>query len=99
MNIAELKILLMEEQYPVLTDDQLTMLTTMYTSVNQACYMGCLMKAQANKITVGPITIENDRNFWIQLANSFKEAYIDELASQGKASKSITGKCIGRSDE
>lgn len=99
MSVADLKILLMEDQYPILTEQQLNKLATMYESLNQACYMGCLMKAQANKITVGPITIENDVNFWLQLANSFKEAYEEELANQRGSSRSITGKCIGRSDE
>lgn len=99
MSVADLKILLMEDQYPILTEQQLNKLATMYESLNQACYMGCLMKAQANKITVGPITIENDVNFWLQLANSFKEAYERELANKTGSSKSITGKCIGRSDE
>jgi len=99
MSVADLKILLMEDQYPILTEQQLNKLATMYESLNQACYMGCLMKAQANKITVGPITIENDVNFWLQLANSFKEAYEQELANKTGSSKSITGKCIGRSDE
>lgn len=99
MSVADLKILLMEDQYPILTEQQLDKLATMYESLNQACYMGCLMKAQANKITVGPITIENDANFWLQLANSFKEAYEQELANKTGSSKSITGKCIGRSDE
>ena len=99
MSVEDLKILLMEEQYPILTEAQLNKLTSMYTNINQACYMGCLMKAQANKITVGPITIENDTNFWLQLANSFKEAYEQELANQTGSSRSITGKCIGRSDE
>jgi len=99
MSVADLKILLMEDQYPILTEQQLNKLATMYESLNQACYMGCLMKAQANKITVGPITVENDVNFWLQLANSFKEAYEQELANKTGSSKSITGKCIGRSDE
>lgn len=99
MSVEELKILLMEEQYPILTEAQLSKLATMYTSINQACYMGCLMKAQANKITVGPITIENDSNFWLQLSNSFKQAYEDELSNQTHSSRSLTGKCIGRSDE
>lgn len=99
MSVEDLKILLMEDQYPILTEEQLNKLATMYESLNQACYMGCLMKAQANKITVGPITIENDVNFWLQLANSFKEAYEQELANKTGSSKSITGKCIGRSDE
>lgn len=99
MSVADLKILLMEDQYPILTEPQLNKLATMYESLNQACYMGCLMKAQANKITVGPITIENDVNFWLQLANSFKEAYEQELANKTGSSKSITGKCMGRSDE
>ena len=99
MSVEELKILLMEEQYPILTEAQLSKLATMYTSINQACYMGCLMKAQANKITVGPITIENDSNFWLQLSNSFKQAYEDELSNQTRSSGSLTGKCIGRSDE
>lgn len=91
----QLSMLLMEEQYPILSDEQLNLLCTMYDDINQACMIGCSMKAQANKITVGPITIENDANFWIQLSNSFKQQWLNT----NKTTRSITGKCIGRADE
>ena len=98
LDITQLLILLMEEQYPILSQDQLNALAAMYSDINQACYVGCLMKAQANKITVGPITIENDSNFWLQLANSFKLQWLSG-SNSSRGSRSITGKTIGRSDE
>ena len=92
---SKLSMLLMEEQYPILSNEQLELLCSMYDNIYQACYVGCTMKAQANKITVGPITIENDSNFWIQMANSFRLQWLED----SKRSRSITGKCVGRADE
>jgi hypothetical protein len=96
LNIEELSMLLMEEQYPILSQEQLELLATMYDNIYQACYVGCTMKAQANKVTVGPISIENDKSFWIQMANSFRQQWLLEGSNK---SRSITGKCVGRADE
>lgn len=91
----QLAMLLMEEQYPILSDEQLELLCTMYDNIYQACYVGCTMKAQSNKITVGPITIENDANFWTTMADSFKEQW----QMSKTTSRSLSGKCVGRADE
>lgn len=93
-----LRILLMEEQYPMLSDDQLEYLCSVCASMNQACYMGCKMKAKSDKVKVGPIEVENDASYWINLADVYFDAWQAELSNQGK-SRSITGKCIGRADE
>lgn len=93
-----LGILLMEEQYPMLSDEQLEYLCKVCTNMNQACYMGCKMKAKSDKVKVGPIEVENDASYWINLADVFFDAWQAELASQG-SSRSLTGKCIGRADE
>ena len=92
-----LRILLMEEQYPMLSNDQLEYLCGVCDSMNQACYMGCKMKAKSDKVKVGPIEVENDASYWINLAEVYFDAWQAELA-QGK-SRSLTGKCVGRADE
>jgi hypothetical protein len=88
----------MEEQYPMLSDDQLEYLCGVCSSMNQACYMGCKMKAKSDKVKVGPIEVENDASYWINLADVYFDAWQAELTSQGK-SRSLTGKCVGRADE
>ena len=71
LDINQIGTLLMEEQYPILSDTQLTMLATTYDNIYQACYVGALMKAQTEVITVGPISIKSDANFWKNLADAF----------------------------
>ena len=60
VDIDKLRILIMEDQYPVFTDDQLEGMAEMYDNIYQLAYVCCLSKASAEKITIGPISIEND---------------------------------------
>ena len=92
----QLALLLLEEQYPILSDEQLEQLCEMFDNIYQAAYMGCLMKAQSNEITVGPITIKNDTSFWTNMANGYRQQW---LSGAGSKSRSITGKTVGRADE
>lgn len=93
-----LGMLLMEDQYPILSEDQLNYLCSTCDDINQACYLGCMMKARADKVKVGPIEIENDSTYWLNLANTFFLNWQDSKAKNG-VSRSITGRCIGRADE
>lgn len=99
LDINQIGTLLMEEQYPILSDTQLTMLATTYDNIYQACYVGALMKAQTEDITVGPISIKSDSNFWKNLADSFyRQWQLDPIGAFSRG-RSITGMTINRSDE
>ena len=101
INKDAFRALIMEEQYPILSDEQIEYFCTMFTNINQAAYLACMMKAKSDKIVVGPITIENDASYWKGLADMF---FLLWQSGEGdvsgtKSSRSITGKCIGRADE
>ena len=82
------KVLIMEEQYPFLTDEQLQAICAATDNLNEAVYTACKMKAKADKIKVGPITIENDAAYWNTLADSFyKKLREDFLLSSNNGSK------------
>ena len=98
VDIATLKVLIMEDQYPVFTDEQLESMATVYDNIYQLAYICCLSKASADKITIGPISIENDASMWNNLAAMFLEQYKADVEGQG-SSKSITGKVMRRADE
>ena len=73
-NLEKLKILILEEQYPRFTDEQLqSFLDDNKGNVYAAAADLCLLKANTEKkITVGPITIENaDPEFWMVLQNRY----------------------------
>lgn len=95
--VEELSNLLLEEQYPSLSDEQLQALCDMYDNINQACYMGCKMKARVDKIKIACIEIESNSSFWLDLAESFYQQWQDDLRRE--SSKSRTGLSIGRVDE
>ena len=98
VDIATLRVLTMEDQYPVFTEEQLESMASVYDNIYQLAYICCLSKASADKITIGPISIENDASMWNNLAAMFLEQYKADVEGQG-SSKSITGKVMRRADE
>lgn len=98
VDIDTLKVLIMEDQYPVFTEDQLESMAAVYDNIYQLAYVCCLSKASADKITIGPISIENDASMWNNLAAMFLQQYNDNIGATG-SSKSITGKVMRRADE
>ena len=98
VDIDKLKILIMEDQYPVFTDDQLQSVAEVYDNIYQLAYVCCLSKANADKITIGPISIENNPTMWQNLAAMFLQQYQEEAGLTGTR-KTITGKVMRRADE
>ena len=88
-NLEKLKILILEEQYPRFTDEQLESFLEDYKgNVYATAADLCLLKANTEKkVKVGPITIENaDPSFWMSLYTRYSSA----AASTGEG-ESVTG--------
>ena len=98
VDIDMLKVLIMEDQYPTFTDGQLEAMAETYDNIYQLAYVCCLSKASAEKITIGPISIENDPTMWQNLAAMFLQQYQQETGLTGTR-KTITGKVMRRVDE
>lgn len=98
VDIDKLRILIMEDQYPVFTDEQLEGMAEMYDNIYQLAYVCCLSKASAEKITIGPISIENDPTMWQNLAAMFLQQYQEDIGTTGTR-QTITGKVMRRVDE
>ena len=98
VDIDMLKVLIMEDQYPTFTDGQLEAMAETYDNIYQLAYVCCLSKASAEKITIGPISIENDPTMWQNLAAMFLQQYQEEAGLTGTR-KTITGKVMRRADE
>ena len=98
VDIDQLRVLIMEDQYPTFTEDQLESMATMYDNIYQLAYVCCLSKASAEKITIGPISIENDPTMWQNLATMFLQQYQNDIGTPGTR-KTITGKVMRRADE
>ena len=98
VDIDMLKVLIMEDQYPTFTDEQLEAMAETYDNIYQLAYVCCLSKANAEKITIGPISIENDSTMWQNLAAMFLEQYQKHIGVTSSR-QSITGKVMRRADE
>lgn len=98
LDIQQLKTLLMEEQYPFFTDEQLNAIINSADSINEAMYTACVMKGRADTIKVGPIEIKNDAEYWGNLAAVYFKKWQDELNGIGK-SASLSGFCVPRADD
>ena len=88
----------MEDQYPVFTDEKLKGMAEMYDNIYQLAYVCCLSKASAEKITIGPISIENDPTMGQNLAAMFLQQYQEDIGTTGTR-QTITGKVMRRVDE
>lgn len=97
VNIEQLKVLIMEDQYPTFTDEQLEAMAVLYDNIYQLAYICCLAKASADEITIGAIKIKNSSDMWNNMAKMFLDQYNREL-NGGKVT-SITGKVLRRVDE
>ena len=98
IDVDTLKVLILEDQYPTFTDDQLEEMAKIYDNINQLAYVCCLAKASAVEITIGAITIKNSADMWNNMAKMFLDEYNKEIGNVGKVT-SITGKVLRRVDE
>ena len=98
VDIDKLRILIMEDQYPVFTDEQLEGMAEMYDNIYQLAYVCCLSKKKKKKITIGPISIENDPTMWTNLAAMFLQQYQENIGTTDTR-QTITGKVMRRVDE
>ena len=76
-NLEKLKLLILEEQYPRFTDEQLESFLEDYgNNVYAVAADLCMLKGNTEKkLTVGPITIENaDPAFWSMLQTRYLAA-------------------------
>lgn len=98
VDVDTLKVLILEDQYPTFTDDQLEEMAKIYDNINQLAYVCCLAKASADEITIGAITIKNSADMWNNMAQMFLDQYNKEIGNISKVT-SITGKVPRRVDE
>ena len=90
-NLEKLKLLILEEQYPMFTDEQLQMfLDDNEGAVYKTASQLCMLKAnQEKKITVGPITIENaDPAFWSNLYTQYVSMSSSDSEGTGESAGS-----------
>lgn len=71
--LNSLKVNILEDQYPFFTDNQLTtLLTDEKWDLNRASYKACQLKAQIDGITLGPLKVESNSEFWLKLARMYQ---------------------------
>ena len=98
VDVDTLKVLILEDQYPTFTDDQLEEMAKIYDNIYQLAYVCCLAKASADEITIGAITIKNSADMWNNMAAMFLERYNKDTDNSKKVT-SLTGKVPRRVDE
>lgn len=70
--VEQLKFNLQEKQFPYFDEDELLMLLEEFPDVNQASYEGCLIKAQDDSVSLGPINTPSNQKYWLQRARHFR---------------------------
>lgn len=70
--IDQLKFNLQERQFPYFENEELQVLLDTYPDINEASYEGCLIKAQNDSVSLGPINTPSNEQYWIRRAKHFK---------------------------
>lgn len=63
---------LQERQFPYFEDEELELLLEQYPDVNEASYEGCLIKAQNDSVSLGPINTPSNEQYWLRRAKHFR---------------------------
>lgn len=72
-NALDILILnLQERQFPYFEDEELELLLEQYPDVNEASYEGCLIKAQNDSVSLGPINTPSNEQYWLRRARHFR---------------------------
>lgn len=82
---------LQERQFQYFEDGELELLLEQYPDVNEASYEGCLIKAQNDSVSLGPINTPSNEAYWLRRAKHFR-------AKCAKYKVNATG-CVARVDE
>lgn len=70
--MSQLKFNLQERQFPYFEDEELQVLLDTYPDINEASYEGCLIKAQDDSVSLGPINTPSNEQYWIRRAKHFR---------------------------
>lgn len=88
-NLKFLKFNLQESQYPYFSDDDLKYLLEQYPDPLEAAYEACLIKAQDDSVKLGPITINNNQDYWLRRANHLAIKLRNERAKKNSRQLSM----------
>lgn len=70
--LTQLKFNLQEKQFPYFDDLELQFLLESYPDINEASYEGCLIKAQNDSVSLGPINTPSNEQYWLRRAKHFR---------------------------
>ena len=71
-DLEKLKYHLLEDKFPYFSDEDLTKLLEVYPEVMTAIYQGCLIKAQDDSVSLGPIKTVSNETFWLRRSRQFR---------------------------
>ena len=71
-DLEVLKFNLQETNFPYFSDDDLNILLEQYSTVKEATYQGCMIKAQDDSVKLGPINTVSNEKYWLRRARIFR---------------------------
>nr|DAM53174.1 MAG TPA: hypothetical protein [Caudoviricetes sp.] len=74
------------------TDEQISALLDRHKSVAYVSYKLCLLNSQNDVVTLGPIKLNSDADYWKRMSQLFYNEYLEE--QQNEQLKSSTGSTI-----
>lgn len=76
--INEVKLNTQESEFPMYTDEEIGALIDSTGSVNAASYRICLLKSMDDAVTLGPISLSSNKDYWLKLAEYFRVLWEEE---------------------
>ena len=75
-----------------ITDEQISALLDAHGSVSYVSYKICLLKRSNDIVTLGPISLKSNADYWKNLANLYRAEY--EQEKQAELEKASSGSTI-----
>lgn len=81
-----------------MTDQNISALLDKHKSVAYVSYMICLMKTRNDVVTLGPISLKGDADYWNQMAQFYYDQYKQEQMEADDKSNSGSTILMKRAD-
>lgn len=81
-----------------MTDQSISALLDKHKSVAYVSYMICLMKTRNDVVTLGPISLKGDADYWKQMAQFYYDQYKQEQTEADEKSNAGSTILMKRAD-
>lgn len=79
--IDQVKVNTRQGDFPTFTDDEIRAMLEETKSVVGASYRICLLQGMDDSVTLGPIKLATNKDFWLRMAEYYRQLWEEEKSA------------------